>query len=129
MSALLARLGRASYRHRGPVSLAWLAVLGAVVALLVTVGGSFDDEFTIPGSESQEALDQLREANPAAAGVNAQIVFVAPEGGAVTDPEVAAVIDQVVTAASSAPQVELVANPFQNNAVSIDGRAALATVQ
>jgi RND superfamily putative drug exporter len=59
MSSLLARLGRASYRHRGLVSLAWLLILGAVVALLVTAGGSFDDRFTIPGSESQEALDRL----------------------------------------------------------------------
>ena len=47
MSSLLARLGRASYRHRGLVTVAWLALLGAVVALLVTVGGSFDDRFTI----------------------------------------------------------------------------------
>ena len=64
MATLLARLGRASFRHRGPVSVAWLALLGAVVALLVTVGGSFDDEFTIPGSESQEALDQLDAVSP-----------------------------------------------------------------
>ena len=49
MSSLLARLGRASYRHRGLVSVAWLAVLGTVVALLLTLGNSFDDEFSIPG--------------------------------------------------------------------------------
>ena len=54
MSTFLARLGRASFRHRGLVSVAWLAILGAVVALLATLGGSFDDRFTIPGSESQD---------------------------------------------------------------------------
>ena len=129
MSTFLARLGRASYRRRGLVSVAWLAVLGAVVALLVTLGGSFDDRFTIPGSESQEALDQLAELSPGAAGAGAQIVFVAPDGATVADPQVARVIEQVVADARQAPQVESVASPFDSQAISPDGRAALATVE
>ncbi len=129
MATLLARLGRVSFRHRGPVSVAWLALLGAVVALLVTVGGSFDDEFTIPGSESQEALDQLDAVSPGAGGVGAQIVFVAPDGATVADPAVAGAIDQAVAAAARAPQVAGVISPFASSAVSPDGRTALATVQ
>ncbi|TFV71322.1 MMPL family transporter [Blastococcus sp. CT_GayMR19] len=129
MSSLLARLGRASYRHRGTVSVAWLAILGAVVALLLTLGSSFDDEFTIPGSESQEALDSLDAASPGAAGVGAQIVFVAPDGSTVVDPANAAVIEQVVAAARQAPEVGSVVSPFESSAISPDGRAALATVQ
>jgi RND superfamily putative drug exporter len=128
MATLLARLGRASFRHRGLVSIAWLALLGAVVALLVTVGGSFDDRFTIPGSESQDALDQLDAASPGAAGVGAQIVFVAPEGATVADPAVAGAIEQVLAAAERSPQVETVVSPFVSSAVSPDQRAALATV-
>jgi RND superfamily putative drug exporter len=129
MATLLARLGRASYRHRGLVSVAWLAILGAVVALLLTVGGSFDDEFTIPGSESQEALDQLDLASPGMAGISAQIVFVAPDGSTMADPANAAAIQQVVAAAGRAPQVASVVSPFDSSAISPDGRAALATVQ
>jgi RND superfamily putative drug exporter len=129
MASLLARLGRASYRHRGVVSVAWLAVLGAVVALLLTLGNSFDDEFTIPGSESQDALDQLDAASPGAAGVGAQIVFVAPDGSSVADPGVARAIEQVVAEAQRAPQVSTVVSPFDSSAVSPDGQAALATVQ
>jgi RND superfamily putative drug exporter len=129
MSSFLARLGRASYRHRGLVSLVWLAVLGAVVALLVTAGGSFDDRFTIPGSESQEALDQLHEVSPGAAGAGAQIVFVAPDGAAVTDPAYAQAIEQVVAAAGDAPQVSAAISPFDSQSVTPDRRAALATVQ
>src|SRR3954462_5716247 len=102
MAVLLARLGRASYRHRGLVSVAWLAVLGAVVALLLTVCGSFDDEFTIPGSQSQEALDQLAQASPGTAGVGAQFFFVAPDGSTLAAPANAAVIEQVVTAGGQA---------------------------
>jgi RND superfamily putative drug exporter len=129
MASHLAWLGRASYRHRGVVSVAWLAILGAVVALLLTLGSSFDDEFSIPGSESQDALDQLDAASPGAAGVGAQIVFVAPDGTTVADPANAAVIQQVVGAAAEAPQVNSVVSPFDSSAISPDGRAALATVQ
>jgi RND superfamily putative drug exporter len=129
MASLLARLGRASYHRRGVVSVAWLAILGAVVALLLTLGSSFDDEFSIPGSESQDALDQLDAASPGAAGVGAQIVFVAPDGTTVADPANAAVIGQVVGAAAQAPQVNSVVSPFDSSAISPDGRAALATVQ
>src|SRR3954464_13075464 len=129
MATLLARLGRASYRHRALVSVAWLAILGAVVTLLLTVGGSFDGEFTIPGSESQEALDQLDQASPGTAGISAQIVFVAPDGSTVADPANAAAIQQVAAAAGRAPQVASVVSPFDSRAISPDGRAALATVQ
>jgi RND superfamily putative drug exporter len=129
MASLLARLGRASYRHRGLVSVLWLAVLGGVVAVLLTAGGSFDDRFTIPGSESQQALDRLREVSPTAAGVQAQIVFVAPEGSTVTDPAAMAAIQQVVDEAGDAPQVAAVVSPFDSQAISPDGRAALASVQ
>ncbi|SFF63230.1 MMPL family transporter [Blastococcus tunisiensis] len=129
MAALLARLGRASFRSRGIVSAVWLVVLGAVVALLVGVGGSFDDEFTIPGSESQAALNRLHELSPGAAGAGAEIVFVAPEGSTVADPAVAGAIEQVVAAAGQAPQVEGVVSPFDAQLISPDGRAALAQVQ
>jgi RND superfamily putative drug exporter len=129
MATLLARLGRASFRHRGLVSVAWLAVLGAVVALLMTLGSTFDDAFTIPGSESQDALDQLNEASPGAAGVGAHIVFVAPDGQTVTDPAFAAAIEQVVAEAQRAPQVASVVSPFDNRALSPGLGAALATVQ
>jgi RND superfamily putative drug exporter len=99
------------------------------VALLLTAGGSFDDRFTIPGSESQEALDQLHEVSPGAAGAGAQIVFVAPEGAAVTDPQYAQAIEQVVAAADAAPQVSAAVSPFDSQSITPDGRAALASVQ
>ncbi|MET0765697.1 MAG: MMPL family transporter [Blastococcus sp.] len=128
MATLLARLGRASFRHRGLVSVAWLALLGTVIALLVTVGGSFDDRFTIPGSESQDALDRLEQVSPGAGGVGAEIVFVAPEGATVADPAVAGAIEQVLATAERSPQVAAVVSPYVSRAVSPDQRAALATV-
>ncbi|RFU20981.1 MMPL family transporter [Geodermatophilus marinus] len=129
MSTFLARLGRASFRARRLVAAVWVVVLAAVVAVMVTVGGQFDDRFTIPGSESQAALDRLAELQPAAAGASAQIVFVAPEGQTVADPAVQAAIGEVVAEATRAPEVAAVADPFTSRAITPDGRAALATVQ
>jgi RND superfamily putative drug exporter len=129
MSTLLYRLGRACFRRRGTVAALWAVVLAAVVAGVVTVGGQFDDAFTIPGSESQQALDQLRDASPAAAGASAQLVFVAPEGQVVSDPAFTRAIADTVAAAGQVDQVGAVLDPFQSQAVSTDGRAALATVQ
>lgn len=129
MSSLLYRLGRACYRRRGLVSAAWAAVLAAVVALLVTVGGQFDDAFTIPGSESQTALDQLRQASPAAAGASAQLVFIAPEGQSVVAPQYVQAIGRTLAAAGEVDQVGAVLDPFDTQAISADGQAALANVQ
>jgi RND superfamily putative drug exporter len=129
MSTLLYRLGRACSRRRGLVSTAWAAVLNVVVALLVTVGGQFDDAFTIPGSESQTALDQLREASPAAAGASAQLVFIAPEGQSVVQPQYVQAIGRTLAAAGEVDQVGAVVDPFASQAISADGRAALANVQ
>ncbi len=129
MATLLARLGSASFRHRRLVATAWGALLAAVIALLVTVGGAFDDEFTIPGSEAQEALDRLDELSPEAAGAGAQIVFVAPEGQTVANPAFAAAIEATVVEAGKAPQVGSVVSPFDSMTFSEDGRAALAQVR
>ncbi|MGW0433412.1 MMPL family transporter [Micromonospora sp. NPDC003197] len=129
MASLLYRLGRACFRRRGIVVGAWTLILAAVIGLFVTFGGEFDDQFTIPGSESQQALDELREISPAAAGANAQLVFVAPEGTTITDPRYVAAINQTLTEAQQAPQVGLVVDPFAGKVISPDGRAALAAVQ
>jgi putative drug exporter of the RND superfamily len=129
MATLLARLGRAAYRSRRLVAAIWAAVLAGVVALLVTAGGQFDDTFTIPGSESQAALDRLGELQPEAAGASAQIVFAVPEGASVVEPRYQAAIAEVVAEAARAPQVAAVADPFTSQAITPDGRAALATVE
>jgi RND superfamily putative drug exporter len=128
MSSFLARLGRACFRHRGLVAGIWVAVLAAVVTLVVTVGGQFDDRFTIPGSESQEALDRLGELSPGTGGAGAQLVFVAPEGATISDPELARAVSTATRAAGELPQVAAAVDPFVARAVSPDGRAALATV-
>nr|WP_232108194.1 MULTISPECIES: MMPL family transporter [Streptomyces] len=107
---------------------AWLAVLAGAVCALVVVGGKLDNEFTIPGSESQRAQDTMAEDFPAAAGTSAQLVFTAPEGRKVSDPQAAQGIQRTLAAAQDAPQVAAVIPPDRAGTVTPDGRTALAQV-
>ncbi|MFD7279524.1 MMPL family transporter [Streptomyces sp. NPDC059862] len=128
MATWLYRLGLGAYRRRRLVLAAWLAVLAGAVCALVVVGGKLDNEFTIPGSESQQAQDTMAEDFPAAAGTSAQIVFTAPDGAKVTDPQAAQGIQRTLTAAQDAPQVAAVIPPDKAGTVTPDGRTALAQV-
>ncbi|MBG0855503.1 MMPL family transporter [Streptomyces spinoverrucosus] len=128
MATWLYRLGLGAYRRRRLVLAAWLAVLAGAVCALVVVGGRLDNEFTIPGSESQRAQDTMAEDFPAAAGTSAQIVFTAPEGRKVSDPQAAQGIQRTLAAAQDAPQVAAVIPPDRAGTVTPDGRTALAQV-
>ncbi|AZP22559.1 MMPL family transporter [Streptomyces aquilus] len=129
MATLLYRLGRLAFRRRRIVLAVWALVSAAVVAGLGVVGEDTDDTFTIPGSESQQALDTLGRVYPAAGGTSAQIVFTAPEGEKATARKFQAGIAATLKEAADAPQVTAVLSPEQTRAVSKDGRSALAQVQ
>jgi RND superfamily putative drug exporter len=129
MAVLLHRLGRSAYRHRKLVLGIWLVVLAALIACVSVFGGKLDDRFTVPGTESQRALDTLGRTLPEASGVNAQIVFTAPEGRRVTDARFTAAIAEAEAAASKAPQVSAVMGPTVTGAVSADRSTAIVQVQ
>ncbi|WP_280468107.1 MMPL family transporter [Nocardia cyriacigeorgica] len=127
MSVLLYRLGVASFRRRGMVVAVWLAVLvGAVVGAGV-LSGPTSDSFTVPGTESQRAIDVMTQRFPgvAANGAVARVVLVAPEGARLGDaPEV---IDQVRDRLGAGPHVAQVSE-LGADAVAPDGRTGLLEV-
>ncbi|MGF1426744.1 MMPL family transporter [Kitasatospora sp. LaBMicrA B282] len=131
MPTLLHRLGRSAFRHRRRVLALWLAVIAAVVACMAAFGGpgKLDDTFTIPGSESQQALDRMKTDFPTSSGTSAQVVFTAPAGQKITDPADLAAIHTALQAAQSAPQVAKVIDPVTAQTVSPDRSTAIAQVQ
>ncbi len=129
MAVLLHRLGRGAYRHRKLVLGIWLMVLAALITCVGVFGGKLDDRFTVPGTESQRALDTLGRTLPEASGVDAQIVFTAPEGSRVTDARFTAAIAGAGAAAAKAPQVSAVMGPDVTGAVSADRSTAIVQVQ
>ncbi|MFC9927820.1 MMPL family transporter [Streptomyces sp. NPDC127190] len=129
MASLLYRLGRGAFRHRRAVLAGWLLVLTAVVTCVITFGGQTNDEFTVPGSPAQTAMDTLKRELPSAAGTSAQIVFVAPKGHRITEPRYAGAVSATMAEAEKAPQVVAVTDPVQNKLISPDRTTALGQVR
>jgi RND superfamily putative drug exporter len=130
MSNYLYRLARFAFRRRRLVLAVWLAAAIAAIAIAMVSGGKTNDNFTIPGTEAQNAAQVLSSRLPAFSGGQSTIVFAATGGSTkVTDPAARAVIQTAMSQLRSVPQVSAVVDPFQGRAVSQGGKVALGQVQ
>ncbi|MEZ3182636.1 MMPL family transporter [Streptomyces pimonensis] len=125
MATLLYRLGRFSFRRRGRIAAVWLLLLILLGVGAATLMGPTSDKFSMPGTESQRALDDLDRQFPQAGGATGAIVLAAPEGEKL-DP---AAVAPVVKEASEVDGVIAAMDPFRSGSVSRDGRYALIQVQ
>ncbi|MGV9449935.1 MMPL family transporter [Streptomyces sp. NPDC003635] len=130
MATFLYRLGRLAFRRRWYVALVWAAVLAAVGLGAMKAPGAVDEEFSMPGIESQKAFDLMEERFPGttADGATARVVFVAPDGQKVTAAENKEAVAAAVTELGDGSQVASAVDPFQAGAVSEDGTTAYTTV-
>ncbi|MFD6357296.1 MMPL family transporter [Nocardia tengchongensis] len=128
MSAVLGRMGDIAFRRRGLVVSIWIALLIAVVGGAAAAGGHLDDRFTVPGAESQHALDTLTETAPGAAGATAQLVFTAPPGHLISEAPYRAAIAHTLADAGTAAGAVGVTTPQQAGTISPDQRTAVAMV-
>ncbi|MEU1888713.1 MMPL family transporter [Micromonospora rifamycinica] len=129
MATLLYRLGRASLRRRRLVVAVWLVVLVGLGIAAATLKGPTASNFTMPGTESQQALDLLAERFPAASGATGTIAVKAPADGQLTTPEGQAVVKEVVQEAATLPGVVGAVDPYRSQAITPNGRFALIQVQ
>ncbi|MFC7404774.1 MMPL family transporter [Georgenia alba] len=132
MSSALYSLGRWAVRMRRLVVLAWILLLALVGGLAALVGQGMDNEVTIPGTESQEALTRLSATFPQVSGASAQVVVVAPDGSTVEDAAVRGPVEDAVTEIGDLEQVAAVTSPYDEvmpASVSDDERATLLTIQ
>ena len=127
MATLLARLGRSAFRHRRAVLAMWLLVLVLVGAAAAGFRGPTDNQFTIPGTESQRALDVLAKRLPAATTASADVVFAPPAGQTVTSPAVQAAIADVLAKAAAIPGATVV-GPDRTGIGAPNGSLAVARV-
>ncbi|CCH21057.1 MMPL family transporter [Micromonospora lupini] len=129
MATLLYRLGRGALRRRRLVVALWLVVLVGAGLAAATLRGPTASNFTMPGTESQRALDLLAEQFPAASGATGTITVKAPGDGQLATPQGQAVVQELVQQAGTLPGVVGAVNPLQVGAVSPNGRYALVQVQ
>ncbi|MEX1254084.1 MAG: MMPL family transporter, partial [Dehalococcoidia bacterium] len=123
-------LARFCYARRRFVVIGWVLLLVGMFALSAAFGGKPRTEFQLPGSESQEAIDLLKEH-----GVNertgffGQVVFRADQG--VTDPAVRQTMETFFTnIEGSVEGVEVVSpyEPANAHQVSASGEIAYAEI-
>jgi RND superfamily putative drug exporter len=132
VSSLLYSLGRWAFRARGIVVGAWILILALVGGGALLFNQGLDNSISIPGTESQKALDSLSTTFPQVSGASAQLVVVAPEGGSVSDADVEKAITDGVDALNDIPGVANAVSPFDENvdgAVSDNDRAAIISIQ
>ncbi|HWT22548.1 MAG TPA: MMPL family transporter [Solirubrobacteraceae bacterium] len=128
LSQLLARLARTLSSH-------WKRSLAAAVGVLVLlvlaagVAGEAVDDYALPGSESQQALDLFQAHSPAFGGVDSTLVFTV-DGGKVSDPAPKAAIQGALAKVRDLDGVALAASPFApGGQISQDERLASVDVR
>jgi RND superfamily putative drug exporter len=132
VSSLLYSLGRWAFRARGIVVGAWILILALIGGGALLFNQGLDNSISIPGTESQRALDSLSTTFPQVSGASAQLAVVAPDGDAVTDKDIESLILDSVDALNAIDGVESAVSPFDENidgAVSDNGRAAIISIQ
>ncbi|HEV7848443.1 MAG TPA: hypothetical protein VGO88_03850, partial [Mycetocola sp.] len=85
MSSLLYSLGRWAFHARGVVVGAWLLILALIGGGALLFNQGLDNAISIPGTESQAALDSLKTTFPQVSGASAQLAVVAPAGDTVSE--------------------------------------------
>ncbi|MEU5156854.1 MMPL family transporter [Glycomyces sp. NPDC021274] len=120
----LARLSGWTQRRPLIALLLWVLVFAAAIGASGAVGSAFEDDNSMPGTESQELSNLLDERAPEANELSVQVVFAADDVAAERD-RVAAFLADL----ADEPGVTAVSDPFaEYGAVSEDGTVGYATL-
>jgi RND superfamily putative drug exporter len=123
------RLTRWTIAHRGIVLLSWFVVAVGLFGLSQAAGTRKANNFSLPHTDSQRAVDLLKSRFPAQAGDAAQIVFYTRHGK-LTDATARVVIAPLLERIRRLPHVTGVVSPYRPgaHAVSKSGSIGFATV-
>ena len=107
----LPRLTHACAAHGWRTIAVWIVVIVGIFGAAGTVGGQLVDQFSLPGSDSQKAVDLLESRFPARSGDAAQMVFAVPSGR-LDQGEARAAVEAAVAKAKAVPGVVSVSDPL-----------------
>ncbi|MFE2218486.1 MMPL family transporter [Streptomyces canus] len=129
METILRKLGRTTARHPLLTIGAWVLAIVALLGVGQASGGGFVNEFRIPGSDSQRAVDLATKHFPEMGAVSADVTWRA-ENGTLADPDKAAAVKDVIAAFREQPDVRSADDPLAAQGTrSEDGKTALSAVQ
>jgi putative drug exporter of the RND superfamily len=128
VNLLLERLAGLAARRHWVFIIAWVVILGGLLAARAAFGGEYVNNYTVSGSDSAAGLDVVNSTFPQQGGYGGQIVFHA-RSGQVSDQQSA--VNQAVSNVSKLANVIKAVSPFSSatsGMVSKDGTIAYATV-
>jgi RND superfamily putative drug exporter len=106
-------LARWCFRHTALTLIGWLVLIVAIVVIHSAVGSAYTDKFTLPSTQSFNALHLLQTANPKTSGETDQLVIGARGGRKVTDPEIRADAERLFARVAKLPYVGAVVSPYE----------------
>jgi RND superfamily putative drug exporter len=118
------RLAAWAYRRRWLALVLWVVVLAGVTAGSQVLGNDYRNDFSLPGTESQRALDVLQRESPGQAGATVQIVM--ESDGGLEQGGTRARVERMLAEVRGLPHVTAVAGPYV--AVSPAGTIGYASV-
>jgi RND superfamily putative drug exporter len=123
-------LARWCFEHRRKVVAGWLLALVAVLAIAMSAGSAFNSNFSLAHTDSQAAVDLLKQNFPSASGEGDQIVIQATHG-TVQSAEVRDPVTKALTEVARLPGIAAVGSPYSAEGaaqISRTGTVAFATV-
>jgi putative drug exporter of the RND superfamily len=128
VNRLLERLGGAAVRWHWVVIAGWVIILGGLLGARHEFGGTYVNDYTVPGTGSAQGLNRLNSTFPQEGGYGGQIVFHAGHG-TVTASKSA--VNQATANIAKLPHVISAVSPFassKSGTVSKDGSIAYSSV-
>src|SRR5215471_12703021 len=128
VNRLLERLGGVAVRWRWVVIVGWLIILGGLLGARHEFGGTYVNDYTVPGTDSAKGLNRLNNTFPQEGGFGGQIVFHAPHG---TVQASSSAVNQATSNVAKLPHVISAVSPFSSSnsgTVSKNGSIAYASV-
>jgi RND superfamily putative drug exporter len=128
-SGALARFARACASHPKLTIAVWVGLLVLAVGSSSMFGGRLVNEFTIPGSETQQATDLLKARFPANAGDSAMVTFTSKKG--LLNESAKTAVTEAEQAAAKVPHVISVGDAYagEAGALSHDGKIGFFDVR
>src|SRR5215831_12019285 len=121
------RLASWSQRRRWWAVALWVIALAAITTGARAAGNDYHNDYSLPGTQSQQALDTLEKHAPGQAGAAVQIVLADP--GGIRAPETRQRATAMLGQVAQLPHVAGVHSPYAGPAaISRDGTIAYATV-
>lgn len=117
MAKLLYRLGLSTAKHSYRTIGIWILVVLAITTANHRFGGEPNNNFTLPGTDSQQARELLEKKFPQQTNVTGMLVFKAKSGG-ISDPAVTAQIRSTIKELTTIEHVVSVNDPTSGDKIA-----------